>query len=97
MMFYYLHWKHCNQLIFAFLDGNHRKEPTERYFRELLPYLNNDSILVFDDIHWSKEMEEAWATIIEHEAIRCSIDLFFFGIAFMRKEFKEKQHFVVKF
>jgi predicted O-methyltransferase YrrM len=48
---------------FAFVDGNHRKEPTERYFKELLAKTNNDSILVFDDIHWSSEMEAAWETI----------------------------------
>src|SRR6185436_15852928 len=38
----------------VFIDGNHRQEPTERYFRQLLAKVNNDSILVFDDIHWSK-------------------------------------------
>ena len=82
---------------FAFIDGNHRKEPTERYFKELLAKTNNDSILVFDDIHWSREMEAAWEIIKDHEAVRCSIDLFFIGIVFFRKEFKEKQHFVIRF
>jgi predicted O-methyltransferase YrrM len=81
----------------AFIDGNHRREPTERYFRQLLAKVNNDSILIFDDIHWSKEMEQAWRTINYHEAVRCSIDLFFIGIIFFRQEFKEKQHFVIRF
>jgi predicted O-methyltransferase YrrM len=81
----------------CFIDGNHRQEPTERYFRQLLPKLTNDSILVFDDIHWSHEMEQAWKTISQHEAVRCSIDLFFIGIVFFRQEFKEKQHFVIRF
>jgi len=82
---------------FAFIDGNHRQEPTERYFKELLSKMTNDSILVFDDIHWSKEMEAAWKTIKEHEAVRCTIDLFFIGIVLFRKEFKEKQDFVIRF
>jgi predicted O-methyltransferase YrrM len=82
---------------FAFIDGNHRKEPTERYFKELLNKTNNDSILVFDDIHWSKEMESAWETIKKHESVRCTIDLFFIGIVLFKKEFKEKQHFVIRF
>jgi predicted O-methyltransferase YrrM len=81
----------------CFIDGNHRQEPTERYFHQLLPKLNNNSVLIFDDIHWSKEMEEAWATIKEHEAVRCTSDLFFIGIVFFRQEFKEKQHFRVRF
>jgi len=82
---------------FAFIDGNHRKEPTERYFKELLAKTNNDSILVFDDIHWSSEMEAAWETIKKDPTVTCSIDLFFIGIVFFRKEFKEKQHFVIRY
>jgi predicted O-methyltransferase YrrM len=82
---------------FAFIDGNHRKEPTERYFKELLAKANNDSILIFDDIHWSSEMEAAWQTIKNNAAVTYSIDLFFIGIVFFRKEFKEKQHFTIRF
>ena len=82
---------------FAFIDGNHRQEPTQRYFQELLAKSNNDSILVFDDIHWSSEMEAAWETIKNNAAVTCSIDLFFIGIILFRKEFKEKQHFVIRF
>jgi predicted O-methyltransferase YrrM len=81
---------------FAFIDGNHRREPTERYFNQILSKANNDSILVFDDIHWSKEMEAAWEKIKNDPAVTCSIDLFFVGIIFFRKEFKEKQHFVIR-
>jgi predicted O-methyltransferase YrrM len=82
---------------FAFIDGNHRQEPTEKYFKELLAKTNNDSILVFDDIHWSSEMEAAWETIKKDAGVTCSIDLFFIGVVFFRKEFKEKQHFVIRF
>lgn len=82
---------------FCFIDGNHRREPTERYFQQLLPITHNDSILIFDDIHWSPEMEEAWDTIRNHPAVRCSVDLFFIGIVFFREEFHEKQHFSIRF
>jgi predicted O-methyltransferase YrrM len=81
----------------AFLDGNHRKEPTLQYFKTLLPKLHNDSFLIFDDIHWSKEMEEAWSIIKENDAVTMSIDLFFIGIVFFKKEFKIKQHFSIRF
>ena len=88
---------HHSSIDFAFIDGNHRQEPTERYFNELLVKINNNSILVFDDIHWSREMEAAWKTIKNNAAVTCSIDLFFIGIVFFRKEFKEKQHFAIRF
>lgn len=81
----------------AFIDGNHRLEPTQRYFEQLLPKLNNDSILVFDDIHWSREMEKAWEHIFNHSSVTCSVDLFSIGIIFFRKEFKQRQNFIIRF
>ncbi|WP_026309524.1 O-methyltransferase [Niabella aurantiaca] len=82
---------------FAFIDGNHRQEPTERYFNQLLPHIHNDTLLVFDDIHWSRGMEAAWKHIVAHEAVTCDIDLFYIGIVSFRKAFKEKQGFTVRF
>jgi predicted O-methyltransferase YrrM len=82
---------------FAFIDGNHRREPTERYFNQLLPIIHNDSILIFDDVHWSAGMEQAWETIQQHPSVRCTINLFFIGIVLFRQEFKEKQHFKIRF
>ena len=81
----------------AFIDGNHRKEPTLRYFDTLLAKINNASILIFDDIHWSAEMEEAWEIIKMHSSVTLSIDLFFIGLIFFRNDFKVKQHFVINF
>lgn len=82
---------------FAFIDGNHRQEPTERYFSQLLSQAHNDTILVFDDIHWSREMEAAWEAIKANPEVKCTIDLFFIGIVFFRQEFREKQHFTIRF
>ncbi len=81
----------------AFVDGNHRYEPTMRYFRELLPVMHEHSILIFDDIHWSEEMECAWEEIKQDSSVTLTIDLFFIGLVFFRKEQKAKQDFVVRF
>jgi predicted O-methyltransferase YrrM len=82
---------------FVFFDGNHKKEATLRYFETCLSKTGNDSIFVFDDIHWSSEMEAAWKIIKQHPSVKLSIDLFFIGIIFFRKEFKEVQHFSIRF
>ena len=82
---------------FAFIDGNHRQQPTENYFHQLLGKIKNNSILIFDDIHWSEEMEAAWETIKQHPSVRCTVDLFFIGIVFFRSEFHEKEHFTIRF
>ncbi len=88
--------KKIKQLDFAFFDGNHRKEPTLKYFNLCLPYITNETVFVFDDIHWSKDMEEAWNEIIKHQKVTASIDLFFLGIVFFKQEMQQ-QNFVIKF
>jgi predicted O-methyltransferase YrrM len=81
----------------VFLDGNHRREPTLRYYKQILRATSENSIFVFDDIHWSAEMEDAWKEIKDHEAVTLTIDLFFIGLVFFRKDFKVKQHFTIRF
>jgi predicted O-methyltransferase YrrM len=81
----------------VYIDGNHKYEPTMRYFNMLLNKINLNSILIFDDIHWSKEMEQAWEEIKEHPSVRVTIDLFFIGLVFFRKEQKEKEHFIIRY
>jgi predicted O-methyltransferase YrrM len=85
-----------NSLDLAFIDGNHQQEPTIKYFEQCLLKSNPDSILIFDDIHWSDGMEKAWEYIINHPSVTLSVDIFHMGIVFLRKELT-KQHFVMRF
>ncbi len=81
----------------AYIDGNHRLEPTLRYFEQIREYTTTDSILIFDDIHWSREMENAWEIIRNSPGVTASVDLFFLGFIFFRKEFKEPLHYTIRF
>jgi predicted O-methyltransferase YrrM len=81
----------------AYIDGNHRYHPTINYFNQMLQKAHNDTILVFDDIHWSKEMEHSWEEIKAHPSVQYTIDIFFLGFVFFRQEFKVKQHFKIRF
>lgn len=81
----------------AFVDGNHRKDPTLDYFTQLLHHSHPATIMVFDDIHWSEEMEAAWHTIQQHPSVTLTIDLFFIGLVFINPDFKVKQHFTIRF
>ncbi|MCR5889020.1 class I SAM-dependent methyltransferase [Hymenobacter sp. J193] len=83
-------------LDFAFFDGNHRYEPTMRYFEQCLRYRTDDSLFILDDIHWSPEMGRAWAAIKQHPEVTLTIDLFFVGLVFFRKN-QPKQHFILRF
>jgi predicted O-methyltransferase YrrM len=81
----------------VFVDGNHRYEPTVSYFRQLLLKVHEGSIIIFDDIHWSAEMEAAWEHIKENDQVKCAVDLFFIGIVFFKQIFREKQNFTIRF
>lgn len=80
---------------FAYLDGNHRKIPTLRYFDALSPFLHAGSVVVIGDIHWSKDMEEAWQQLMAHESVRVGVDLFYMGLLFFR-EGQAREHFILK-
>jgi hypothetical protein len=82
-----------HQLIY--FDGNHSKKATLEYFELLLPTITNQTIWIFDDIHWSSEMEEAWEIIKNNPKVTVSIDTFQWGLVFFRYE-QPKQHFIIR-
>ena len=82
----------CNLIYF---DGNHSKKATLEYFQLLLPTITNETVWIFDDIHWSAEMEEAWEIIKNHPKVTVSIDTFQWGLIFFRYE-QPKQHFIIR-
>jgi predicted O-methyltransferase YrrM len=74
----------------AFHDGHHEEEATLRYFGMLLPRLHNNSVVVLDDIHWSKGMLRAWERIRGHERVSLTINLFRMGILFFEPSLPKK-------
>ncbi len=86
--------KKMKKVDFVFFDGNHREEPTLRYFEQCVQFTNENSIFVVDDIHWSTGMENAWNRIKKDNRVSVTIDLFWFGIVFFREGI-EKQDFVL--
>nr|WP_279573980.1 class I SAM-dependent methyltransferase [Flavobacterium covae] len=82
-------------LEFVYFDGNHSKKATLDYFELLLPTITNESVWIFDDIHWSKDMEEAWAEIKNHPKVTVTIDTFQWGFVFFRRE-QQKEHFIIR-
>ena len=83
-----------NDLDFCFIDGNHQKNATITYFELCLKYSNNNTIFVFDDIHWSDGMEEAWNYITSHHKTTLTIDLFYVGIVFIKSELSKEKYII---
>lgn len=78
-----------------YFDGNHSKKDTLAYFEILLPTVTNESVWIFDDIHWSQDMEEAWELIKNHPKVTVTIDIFQWGIIFFRSK-QAKEHFTIR-
>ena len=84
-----------DQLDFVFVDGNHQKDATLKYFEWCLPKVHEDTMLIFDDIYWSEGMKQAWAEIKVHPRVTVTVDLFWIGLVFFRKG-QVKEDFLIK-
>lgn len=80
-----------------FFDGNHSSAPTLQYFNQCLQYADEHTIMIFDDIYWSRDMAQAWQTIKAHPQVTITIDLFRMGLVFLRKEKLAKEDFMLLF
>ena len=78
-----------------FFDGNHTEKATLKYYDMALPKINENTLFIFDDIYWSKGMQNAWEKICSKPEVMISIDLFDIGLVFFRNN-QPKQHFVLK-
>jgi len=81
---------------FAWLDANHRYEPTLRYFNMVKKKASEESVIVIDDLYWSKGMTKAWKAIKNDPEVTLTIDLYRLGMVFFRKK-QPKQHFTLRF
>ena len=80
---------------YAFFDGNHQKQPTIDYFNTCVKKANKDSLFIFDDIHWSVPMEEAWEEIKNNTDVTVTIDLFWIGLVFFKTD-QAKENFIIR-
>jgi predicted O-methyltransferase YrrM len=80
----------------VFFDGNHTKKATLEYFYKCLERAGDHAIFIFDDIHWSRGMEEAWDEIKRESKVRVTIDLFRMGLVFFRKGLY-RQDFTIRY
>jgi predicted O-methyltransferase YrrM len=88
--------KEFDSLDMVFFDGNHRKKPTLKYFEQCLELATENSVFIFDDIHWSPGMDKAWQSIKKDQRVSLTLDLFWFGLVFFRKGMP-KQDFILRY
>ena len=87
--------KELDKLDFVFVDGNHQRDATLKYFEWCLPKVHKDTVLIFDDIYWSEGMKAAWNEIKAHPSVTVTINMFWIGLVFF-KQGRAKEDFLVK-
>ena len=80
----------------AFIDGNHRKEATEKYVRLIMAKAHENTVIAIHDVHASRGMTKAWAALRSDERVSLSVDLFHMGLLFFKTNIA-RQEFVIKY
>jgi len=80
----------------VYFDANHQYQSTMDYYRLFKDKINDKTIFIFDDIHWSKGMHKAWMEIVDLSEVTLSLDIYDAGIVFFDKRFT-KEHYILDF
>ena len=73
----------------------HKNQITLKTFNTCLKAINNNSFFIFNDIYENSETIKNWSSIKNHPKVKVSLDLFYFGVIFFRKE-QAKEHFKIR-
>ena len=66
---------------------------TDHILQQMLP----DDVMITRQLHTSPYSTSQWEQIKAHKNVKISLDLFDTGIVLFKNEFKEKQHFILKY
>ncbi len=79
----------------AIIDANHTYEHTLKYFFMLKKLRNSKSVIIFDDIHWSKGLNNAWNEIKADKDVQLTVETWNYGFVFFNSDLT-KQDFKLR-
>jgi predicted O-methyltransferase YrrM len=80
---------------YVFFDGDKRKGMLLQYFEQVCPFLADKAVVVFDDIYWSKVLEESWEVLEADNRIKVSIDTLALAVCLVDDNLDRKETFRV--
>lgn len=80
---------------FVFVDGHHDEHATLAYFEQILPFLGETALLIFDDITWSEGMKRAWNTIAKDKRVGIAVDFGLVGLCAVDNSITKRRRFSV--
>ncbi|MDC1221956.1 class I SAM-dependent methyltransferase [Salibacteraceae bacterium] len=88
--------QNTEQFEMVFIDGDHHFEATLKNYASAKSLLKGEGPIVLHDIYWSEGMRKAWKKIKADNDATVTIDLFFFGLVYFRRE-QRKEHFSIRY
>lgn len=78
----------------AYIDANHTAEATLRYFDYISSLMGEKSIIILDDIHYSREMDAAWKQIRARSGVTATMDLYDIGLVFFDPHYLKHNYII---
>lgn len=91
----YIQQKSSNNYDFIYIDGHHDGKALLEYVELLKPSMTEKTVVLIDDIRWSKSMFESWNLLCKDSFFSVSIDFFRMGCLCVRMH-QAKEHFILK-
>lgn len=85
-----------NLIDICYIDGDHSYDATVYNTKYILPYLSPHSVIILDDIRWSRDMFLAWEELISIDPFNITVDFGRIGLLFKLNNSSPKQHFVLR-
>ena len=80
------------RLDLAYIDANHTYKATKRYADYLIPQMTEKGVVIIDDIHYSKEMEQAWTELKADPRVTSSMDIYHAGLLFVDPHYLKRHY-----
>ncbi len=68
---------------------------TDERIEQLLITSENDSFWILENIHANGTTEKLWQTLKQNPKVTVTIDIYYFGLVFFRRE-QVKEHFIIR-
>lgn len=78
-----------------FMDADHRYESVMAQMELLMPFVNEKTAILIDDIRWSEGMHEAWKELCFHPSVSHSIDFYDMGLLLFRRNTSGRRFYLI--
>lgn len=81
---------------FVLLNGEKGNGDWGKTMEEIMPFCDEEGVVVLGDIHCKRDMNELWERVCRDERFRVCADFFLCGAAFLTKRPLRRQYYVLK-